>query len=67
MRTAAITTDATSHSPNIVATIARGGTGLPMNLRWMITPARLRKVTLWYVANPRQMMLKTMKAGDAAG
>src|ERR1700680_1860035 len=47
IRTAPMTIEATNQSPNIVRTIARGGTGRSSALMWMITPARLRNVTLW--------------------
>src|SRR6202165_333884 len=67
IRTAPMTIDATSQRKNIVATIALGGTGRSSTLRWMITPARLRNVTLWYSANKRQMTLKTTKAGELWG
>src|ERR1700704_1963949 len=44
--TAAMTTEARAHKPNIVSTMRREGTGRSSTLRWMITPARLRNVTL---------------------
>ena len=62
-----MTIDATSQRKNIVTTIALGGTDRSRTLRWMITPARLRNVTLWYSANKRQMTLKTTKAGELWG
>src|SRR5579859_2225034 len=46
-----ITIEASAHRPNCDSTINLEGTSRPRNLTWMITPARLRNVVLWYIAN----------------
>ena len=47
MRTKPITTDATAHRTNIASEIRPDGRGRSKSFTRMITPVRLRKVTLW--------------------